>query len=65
MSNKESEQDASILALQKGQAEILELLKPISETYVTVARLGKWLSAFLVLVSICIGIMLGLKEINK
>lgn len=48
----------------KQHEEILALLKPISETYSTVSNLGKWLSAFLVLVSIVIGIVLGFKELK-
>jgi hypothetical protein len=54
-----------VLALEKGQQDIINLLKPISETYTTVSNLSKWLSAFLVLVSIVIGIVLGWKQIFK
>ena len=49
--------------LEKGQKEIIDLLKPISETYTTVSTLGKWGSALLVLISIVIGIILGWRKV--
>ena len=55
--------DDRISALEKGQKEIIDLLKPIAETYTTVSNLAKWLSALLVLISIVIGIILGWKDI--
>jgi hypothetical protein len=55
-------QDSRIDALEKGQADILALLKPISETYQTIAVLGRWGSAILVTISIFIGVVLGLRE---
>lgn len=54
--------EARIEALEKGQAEILRMLKPISETYTSVSTLGKWFMAFMVFISILIGILLGLKD---
>lgn len=54
-----------VTALEKGQREILDLLKPIAETYSTVTRLGKWLMAAAVFISICIGILLSLKSFFK
>lgn len=45
--------------------EILRLLRPISETYQTVTMLSKWVSSILVLISIIIGIILGITKLNK
>ena len=42
-----------------------EILKPISETYRTVTRVGKWGMAVLILISVIIGIVSGLKNIFK
>jgi hypothetical protein len=56
-------QDDRIAALEKGQTEILELLRPISETYKTASTLGKWVMGLLVFLSVGIGVLLGLKEI--
>ncbi len=59
-------QDDRITALEKGQEEILALLKPIAETYTTVSTVGKWGMAIMVFVSILIGIILGAKTLfNK
>ena len=59
-------QEDRIAALEKGQREILELLRPISETYTSVSLMGKWLMAFMVLISILLGIVLSVgKLFNK
>ena len=54
-----------LCALEKSQQAIYDLLKPISETYTTVTMLGKWSTAILVFISICIGILLGVLRIIK
>lgn len=55
-----------ISALEKGQAAILDLLKPISETYRTVSLLGKWVTAFAVFISIVLGIIFSATKLfNK
>lgn len=61
----EQAQEARIAALEKGQQQILALLGPISETYKTVASLGKWASAILVFISVVVGILLGLKDLKQ
>lgn len=65
MSHKTLEE--RVADLENGQRQILELLKPISETYRTVSTLGKWMMALLVFISISIGIVLGFRNlfINK
>lgn len=42
--------------------EIMELLKPMSETYKTASTLGKWLMGAAVFISIMLGIILSLKS---
>lgn len=44
-------------------SKLEDTLKPIAETYQTVTRLGKWAMAGLVLVSVIIGILLGIKNL--
>lgn len=58
-------QDDRLENLEKGQEEIIKLLTPISETYTTVSLLGKWITAFAVLISIVIGIVIELKNLIK
>lgn len=58
-------QDDRISALEDGQKEILELLRPISETYRTASMLGKWVMALAVFISIAIGIIVSLRDIGK
>lgn len=57
MNAEEQKQDDRIKKLEDGQEEIMKLLRPISETYRTVNLMGKWLMAFLVLVSVMLGII--------
>lgn len=45
-------------------SRIEEILKPMSETYKTTEKLGKWIMAFVVFVSILIGILVGLKNLG-
>ena len=52
-----------ISALEKGQKDIIDLLKPIAETYTTVSTLAKWFMALAVFISITIGIIIGWKDI--
>ena len=52
-------QDDRITSLECGQAEIIKMLKPIAETYRSVELLGKWMMAFLVFVSVVVGIVLS------
>lgn len=51
--------------LNKRFDTLQEILKPISETYRTVTRVGKWGMAVLILISVIIGIVSGLKNIFK
>jgi hypothetical protein len=50
--------------LEKGQQEILDLLKPIARTYASVETIGKWGMAFLVIIATLIGIFAGIKNIK-
>ena len=45
--------------------EILDMLRPISETYCTVGKMGKWVMAILVFISILLGIVLTWLKIIK
>ncbi len=47
----------------QNHVEVMALLQPISETYNTVSRLGKWVTALTVFISIIIGILVGLQKI--
>jgi hypothetical protein len=62
---QEQRNEDRISALEKGQQQILEILKPISETYITASRLGKWGMGLLVFISISIGVILGFKNLVK
>jgi hypothetical protein len=62
---REQRQDDRIQALEEGQKEILALLRPISETYRTATMLGKWVTAMLVFISVCVGIVLSAKQSLK
>jgi hypothetical protein len=59
LEKQNQKQEDRIEALEKNQELILEMLKPIADTYRSVEMLGKWLMAFLVLVSVSIGIVLS------
>ena len=52
-------QEDRIDALEISQKEILEMLRPIADTYRSVELLGKWMMAFLVFVSVSVGIVLS------
>lgn len=58
-------QEDRISALEKGQQEILALLRPISATYTTVSTMGRWSMAFMVFISILIGLILGFRNLFK
>lgn len=51
--------------LERGQEEMLKLLRPISDTYRTVSTLGRWMTALLVFISIMLGVLLSIKTIFK
>jgi len=63
MDGLNQKQDDRITALEKGQDEILQLLRPISETYRTANILGKWTMGILVLASVVVGLIVGIKNI--
>lgn len=65
MEREQQRQEDRIVALEKGQQEILNILRPISETYRTATMLGKWSTGLLVLISVIIGIILSIKQIIK
>lgn len=63
---KNQRQDDRIEALEKGQEKILELLKPMADNYMTALKLGKWLMASLLFLSVLGGVILTwLKVFNK
>jgi hypothetical protein len=57
-------QDDRIQALEDGQKEILELLRPIAETYQTAGTLMKWAQAILLMASVIIGILVGISKLK-
>lgn len=65
MNNTDQDQERRITNLERGQEEVLKLLRPISETYTTVSTIGKWMMALLVFISIMLGILLSIKTIFK
>lgn len=65
MTEIERLQNDRIAALEKGQNEILELLRPISETYRTASQLGKWLMGTIVFCSLVVGVILAIMKITK
>lgn len=54
-----------IVALEKGQKEMLDILRPMSEAFTSAGLLIKWGTAFLVFVSIFIGVVISIKEVIK
>jgi len=44
---------------------IMEMLKPISETYTTVGLLSKWITAVMVFISIVVGIISQWSKVIK
>lgn len=58
-------QESRIIALENGQKEILDLLRPISDTYKTATMIGKWSMAALVFISVLTGTLLSVKDIIK
>lgn len=53
------------ISINQQLKEVKDILKPITETYTTIARLGKWGTAILVFISIVVGIILGVKELFR
>lgn len=53
-----------ITTLEEGQNEILELLRPISETYRTATTIGKWVMGSLLFASVVVGLLVGLKNLK-
>ena len=49
----------------KQHKEMMELLRPISETYQTVGRMAKWFMALLVFLSVLGGVIIAWKAILK
>jgi len=45
--------------------KLMEILKPITESYGAAIKLGKWGTTILVTISIIIGILLGIKNLIK
>lgn len=45
--------------------EIMDLLRPIADTYKTASTLGKWAVATAVFISIILGIVLSLRSLIK
>lgn len=50
--------------LDHSQQEILNLLRPIADTYRTATTLGKWAMGGLVFISVVIGLLVGLKNLK-
>lgn len=64
MNSVDQHQEDRIVALEKGQKEILELLKPISDTYKTATTIGKWTMGALVFASVTVGLLVGIKNLK-
>ena len=64
MNTIEQNHSDRIIALEEGQKQIIDLLQPISDTYKTVSKLGKWLVACVVFISVVVGILAGIKELK-
>lgn len=58
-------QEQLIKKLDDQYREITSLLKPISQTYQTASKLGKWIMALMVFISIMLGVALSLKSLLK
>lgn len=74
MERKDDKEIAELKKVVDGHSELLtdiqqtlksmdEKLKPISETYLTVTTLGKWVTAGMVFISLVIGIIVGWQKI--
>lgn len=63
---EQREKDINVLRDERKQdmKEIMELLKPLSDTYRSATTLGKWIMAAAVFVSILLSIILGLKALK-
>lgn len=64
-------QDERITALEEGQKDmkewqnrVIEMLEPISDTYKSARTIGKWGMSLLILMSIIVGILLGIKQLK-
>lgn len=53
------------LELQEEIRELKNMTKPLLETYKTAVKLGKWIMAGLILLSIIVGILVGIKSLLK
>ena len=42
---------------------IMSILTPISDTYKTASRLGKWTMGFLIFLSVFVGLIVGVKNL--
>lgn len=65
MTEHEKSLEARIVTLEKGQQEILDILRPISETYRTASQLGRWLMGTIVFLSLLVGVILAITKITK
>jgi hypothetical protein len=50
---------------RKRHEEVMSKLEPLAETFRAASTMGKWIMAFLVFVSILIGILIGIKQLWK
>ena len=64
---KEREEDLQRLRLERenDMKAIMDLLKPMADTYKTASTLGKWVMAAAVFISIMLGIVLSIASIYK
>jgi len=46
----------------KEMQELKDLIKPMAENYIAASKLGKWMMAILVFVSVIVGIILSVKS---
>ena len=66
MKEIEVQHEDRIVILEQGQREILALLKPMSDNYVTALKLGKWFMATMLFMSVLGGVILTwMKVFNK
>ncbi len=65
MTSEEQKLEDRVKLLEDSHEEIMVLLKPISETYQAINKLGKWGMAFLVVIATLFGIFTGWTEAVK
>jgi len=52
-----------ITQLENQNKRILDILEPIADTYKSAGTIAKWTKAFLVFVSIIVGIIVGIRNL--